>query len=186
MIEIWRDIKDYEGLYQVSNWGRVKSLNYHRTGREELIQPVIVKCYLQVCLYKDGKPKRFLIHRLVASAFLENPENLPQVNHKDEDKTNNFVGTQENEYKDGNLEWCSNEYNTNYGTRNERVSKKMINNEKLSKPVFQFTKTGDFIREWESTMECGRNGFDQGHVAACCRGEQKSHKGFIWKYKETL
>ena len=182
MEELWKDIKDYEGVYQVSNLGRIKSLNYRRTGKEKFLRPSKNEFgYLRVRLSKDKKTKTFLVHRIVASAFLPNPENKPDVNHKDEDKTNNFVGTPENDYKDGNLEWCDKEYNNNYGTRIERISKKLTNGKK-SKPVLQFTKTGKFVREWSSTMECGRNGFNQGLVCSCCLGERKTHKGFIWKY----
>lgn len=186
MIEIWRDIKDYEGLYQVSNLGRVKSLNYHCSGKERILKPIKDgRGYTFVILHKNRIKKHFLIHRLVASAFLENPENLPQVNHKDEDKTNNFVGTPENEYKDGNLEWCSNEYNINFGTANKRRSEKNTNG-KLSKLVLQYTLDGTFVKEYPSTQECGRNGFDFRKVSLCCLGKRKSHKGYIWKYKETL
>lgn len=179
-MEIWKDINDYEGLYQVGNFGRVRSLGNGKSNnsKERILQPRKRRDgYLQVVLCKDGKQKNFLVHRLVASAFIENTDNLPCVNHKDEDKTNNFVGTPENDYKDGNLEWCTNEYNNIYGTRIERFVKVM------SKPVLQFSKTGDFIREWTSVMECERNGFDQGHVSECCNGKRKSHKGYIWKYK---
>ena len=112
----------------------------------------------------------FKVHRLVATAFIDNSNNLPCINHKDEDKTNNVVD---------NLEWCTYKYNLNYGSRNKRSVKA------LSKPVLQFSKTGSFIREWESTRECGRNGFDHGQVVSCCLGKLKSHKGFIWKYKEV-
>ena len=173
-IEIWKDIKDYEGLYQVSNWGRVKSLNYNHTGKSKLLKPYDdTRGYLQVKLSKNRKSKNCLVHRLVATAFLENPENKPEINHIDEDKTNNRVD---------NLEWCEHKYNTNYGTRNERAAKAMTNG-KLSKPVLQLTLTGKLIREWPSTMECERNGFNFGNVAACCRGERKSDKGFRWMYK---
>lgn len=185
MREIWRDIKDYEGLYQVSNWGRVKSLGNGKSNnsKERFLRPGKDGCgYLQICLCKNGKTKMFLVHRLVATAFLENPNNLPEVNHKDEDKTNNFVGTPENDYRDGNIEWCYGEYNKNYGSRNERISKTMTNG-KLSKKVLQFTKTGKFVREWPSANECGRNGFNHGHIVLCCNGERKTHKGYIWKYK---
>lgn len=175
--EIWKPKKDYEGLYEVSNLGRVKSLGNGKSinSKEGILKPGKIKQgYLFVNLYKDGKRKMFLVHRLVAEAFLPNPENLPFINHKDEDKTNNSVD---------NLEYCTREYNNNYGTRNERVAKANTNGEK-SKKVLQFSLTGEFIREWPSTMECGRNGFNQGAVATCCRGEIKSHKGYIWKYKE--
>ena len=169
MLEIWKDIKGYEGLYQVSNLGNLMSLNYYRSGKPGLLIPVEDKDgYLQVTLCKDRKKKTFFIHRLVAEAFILNPENLPFVNHKDEDKTNNSVD---------NLEYCTHEYNINYGTHNERIAKA------LSKPVLQLSLSGDLIREWPSTMECGRNGFAQSAVARCCRGEKPQYKGFRWMYK---
>lgn len=179
--EIWRtavyDGEPYEN-YQVSNFGNVISLNFHRSGKPKLLKPTKDKDgYFQVTLYKDGKIKRIMVHRLVTEAFLLNPENLPQVNHKDEDKTNNFVGTPENDYKDGNLEWCTNEYNVNYGKRNQKCA------EALSKPVLQFTLEGEFIREWESAKEAKKNGFCSTCICNCCKGKHKSHKGFIFKYK---
>ena len=170
MTEIYKDIKDLEGLYQVSNFGQILSLNYHRSGKPRLLKPDTIRNgYLKVLLYKDGKKKKFLVHRLVAEAFIPNPDNLPCVNHKDEDKTNNSVE---------NLEWCSHEYNINYGTHNERSAKTR------SKKVLQFTLDGELIREWPSISECGRNGFSIGNICECCNGERKSHKGYIWKYKE--
>lgn len=183
MTEIWRDIKDYEGLYQVSNWGRVKSLWF---GKEKVLQPLKkTDGYLQVHLCKDGKQKTFLIHRLVTSAFLDNPDNLPEVNHKDEVKTNNFVGTPENNFRDGNLEWCDRKYNNNYGTRNERDSKTKING-KWSKPVLQFTLDGEFVREWPSMMEAQRNGFKHPKISLCCQGKKPQYKGFKWEYKKEV
>lgn len=183
--EIWLPvpIKEYCKLYKVSNFGRVMSLNYNHTGKIKILKPIKnTKGYLSVKLYKNGIGKMFRVHRLVAQTFIPNPDNLPQVNHKDEDKTNNFVGTPENDYKDGNLEWCDNKENSNHGTRNERISKTMTNG-KTSKPVLQFTKSGELIREWPSTMECERNGFDHRGVGDCCRGKQKSAYGYIWIYK---
>ena len=115
-MEIWKDVVYFEGLYQVSNLGRVKSLNYSRTGREKVLKPSKTNGYLQVYLYKEGKSKRFSIHRLVAFAFIPNPNNLPIVNHKDEDKSNNCVD---------NLEWCTVAYNNNYGTKNQRQAESL-------------------------------------------------------------
>ena len=187
--EIWKtaisDGEIYEG-FEVSNLGRILSLNYQNTGKSGLLKPYRdTHGYLQVKLSKNKKSKNCSVHRLVAEAFLPNPENKPEVNHKDEDKTNNFVFLNEDGSADkekSNLEWCEHKYNTNYGTRNERASKAMTNG-KLSKTVLQFTLDGEFIREWPSTMECERNGFHFGNVAACCRGERKTSYGFRWKYK---
>ena len=188
--EIWKtavyDGEIYDGLYKVSNWGRILSLDYNHTGKPGLMNPVNVGTgYLQVGLWKNKKTKRCYVHRLVAEAFLENPDNLPQVNHKDEDKTNNFVFLNEDGSVDkekSNLEWKNHRDNCNHGTRNERIAKAQTNG-KQSKRVLQLSLDGDLIRVWESTQECGRNGFDQGHVAACCRGELKTHKGFRWEYE---
>ena len=180
--EYWKPVVGYEGLYMVSNCGRVKSFDRWvkgRNGSVRFIKGRILKPttnlygYLFVKLCKDGKVKPFTVHRLVAEAFLPNPDNLPCVNHKDENKQNNNVS---------NLEWCSAQYNNTYGTRIERVAEKTTNG-KLSKPVLQYTLNGEFVREWESIAECDRNGYNQGNVYACCQGKQKTHKGYIWKYK---
>lgn len=183
--EIWLPVVGYVGLYEVSNFGRVRSLNYNHTGKTRVLSPLPLSCgYLQVCLCKNGEQKKFYIHRLVAQAFIPNWFDEKEVNHLDENKHNNFCGTPENDFNDGNLEWCDRKYNINYGTRNERVSEKIING-KRSKTVLQLTKTGELVREWPSIGEVDRNGYNKGAVAACCRGERKSHKGFIWRYKEV-
>ena len=170
--EIWKDIEEYEGLYQVSDNGRVRSLKY---GKERILKPERCKNgYLRVNLCKNEKQKHFLVHRLVALTFITNPNNLPQINHKDEDKTNNSVQ---------NLEWCDQKYNHNYGTINQRISEKMTNG-KLSKPVLQFTLDGKFVREFKSGMDIKRNlGYSCGNISSCCLGKRKSANGFIWKYK---
>ena len=193
--EIWRtaiyDGEPYEG-FEVSNLGRILSLNYRRTGKAELLTPVeITGGYFQVHLSKNGETKNCLVHRLVGETFLENPEGKPFINHKiegDEGKTMNMVIFNEdgtiNEEKT-TIEWVTAKENNDYGTHNERVSKAMTNG-KLSKRVLQLSLSGELIREWESTHECGRNGFDKGNVSRCCNGKQKTYKGYIWKYKETL
>lgn len=163
-MEIWKDIQGYEGLYQVSNEGNVKSL------KKGIILKVanVNNGYLAVQLWKNGIPKMRLIHRLVAKAFIPNPDNLPQVNHKNEDKALNIVE---------NLEWCSAKYNANFGTA---ISRRV---DKQSKQVEQFDAvTGELIRRWESTNECGRNGYTQSSVSQCCRGLRKQHKGYIWRF----
>ena len=177
--EIWKPIKGYEGLYEVSNLGRVKSLVRNGTIlKERILNQFIVKNYLKTNLRNKGQ-KQYYVHRLVAEAFIPIPNELKQyigtrylqVNHKDENPLNNIAS---------NLEWCIASYNTNYGTRNERVALKE------SKIVLQYDLKGNFIREWSSTMECGRNGYNQGSVSACCRGKRKYHKDCIWKYKEDI
>ena len=160
--EYWKPVVGYEGLYEVSNLGRVKSLKF---GKERILKPQKdTSGYLCVTLCKNNNQCQFKVHRLVAEAFIPNPNNLPQINHKDECKTNNIVS---------NLEWCDRKYNVNYGTRTEKCSKK----------VYQYTLDGKFVKEWKSTAECGRNGYNYGNVAACCRGKLKKYKNFIWKYK---
>lgn len=169
--EEWRDVIGFEGKYQVSNMGRVKSLDYLHTKEEKILKQFLNNRigYLQVKLWKEGKGKTCKVHRLVAKAFLGNPSNILMINHKDECKTNNVVS---------NLEWCTNSYNQKYGNCPKKIA------EKLSKLVYQYTKDRTLIAIWQSTMECGRQGFDGGHIAACCRGERKSHKGYIWSYTE--
>ena len=168
MDEIWRDIEGYEGLYQISNKGHVKSLH---NGSERILRPVIDKYgYMFVYLYNNNARKYFKIHRLVAQAFISNPENKPQVNHKDENKKNNCIE---------NLEWATAKENSNYGTRNERVA------DSRSKPILQYSKSGDFIRGWKSAREVERMlGIANSHIIACCKGKRKSAGGYIWRYKE--
>ena len=129
-IRKWKDIPGYEGLYQVSNIGEVKSLNYKRTGKSHLLKQAKDRDgYFKVILVKDKKHKNKSVHRLVAETFLDNPGNLPQVNHKDENPGNNLVT---------NLEWCTAKYNVNYGTRNERAGKAQLGekNHRYGKPAW--------------------------------------------------
>ena len=124
MSEIWKDIEGYEGLYKVSNLGRIKSLpKFHKTRysgymkKERILKPRFdTYGYLMVVLCKNKKEKNYLVHKLVANAFIPNTKNYDCINHKDEDKTNNCVD---------NLEWCDRYYNNNYGTRNKRISDTM-------------------------------------------------------------
>ena len=166
--EIWCPIKGFEGQYQVSDQGRVKSLKFDK---ERILKTgITTDGYLIVGLCKNGEHKWYSVHRLVALAFIPNPDNLPQVNHKDEDKDNNSVQ---------NLEWCDQKYNCNYGTRNQRQA------EKLSKPVLQFTKDGEFVKEWKSTKDVQMNlGYFHSNISNCCTGKRKSAYNFIWKYKD--
>lgn len=172
----------------VSNYGRVKSLpRVYRSGmdhrmvkqtEEHILSPNIAAGgYMVIVLSKNAKTRRFLIHRLVGQAFLPNPYNLPQINHKDEDPSNNRAD---------NLEWCDHKYNINYGTRNTRVSTKMTNGP-TAKAVLQYTLDGEFVKEWPSTMEIQRVlGFSNGTIGRACRGEYRQSNGYIWRYKSSL
>ena len=189
MNEIWRtavyDGIIYEELYKVSNLGKILSLNYRRTGKAELMNPFeMPNGYFQVKLRKNGKYKMCLVHRLIGETFLPNPENKPCINHKiegDEGKKINMVIFNEdgtiNEERT-TIEWATYEENNNYATHNERIAKA------LSKPVLQLSLSGELIKEWPSTRECGRNGFNQALVTKCCNGKRKTHKGFLWMYTD--
>lgn len=176
--EIWKDIQGYEGLYQVSNFGKVKSLNrtiitYNgitRNMSEKILKPRLHNGYYNVSLQKNNQTKYCTIHQLVANAFIPNPNNLSQVNHKDENKTNNHVD---------NLEWCTARYNINYGTHNERQALTK------SKTVYQYSLDKILLNVWKSTHDVHRKlGYAQGNIARCCRGEYKTSNGYIWSYEK--
>ena len=178
------DIKGFED-YQITDDGRVWSKKRNKWMKICHNQ----KGYCLVYLFKDGKNYCKQVHRIVAEAFIDNQDNLPQVNHKDECKTNNTIE---------NLEWCTNEYNHNYGTRNKRVGKKLsvilkgrkpseqcrlAQIEKMSKKVYQYTKDKQLINEYESATDAAKkNNFNKGTIGDCCRGKIKTYKGYIWKY----
>lgn len=177
-MEIWKDIKGYEGLYQVSSYGRVMSLGNGKSGKsiQRIMKPHKTnKGYLQVGLCKDGVRKLFKIHRLVAAAFIPNLLDYTQVNHRDENKENNHID---------NLEYCDNTYNYHYGTRIERVSEINKNNS-CSRPIIQYELDGTFVREWPSIRETKREcGYNNRGIIGCCNGEFKTAYGYIWRYKE--
>ena len=174
--EIWKDIEGYEGKYQASNKGNMKSLNYNNTGKERILKPKKDSGgYLQVHLSKDGKGKWYLVHRLVATAFIPNPQGYKEVNHIDEDKTNNCVE---------NLEWCSRSYNMTYNGRAKKVAKKI--GKKLSKPVIGIDKVTGLIVEFASAHEAEREtGIAQQNICACCKGKRNSCGGFYWMYADA-
>ena len=171
-MEQWKAISGYEGLYEVSDLGRVKSL-WH--GKEKILKPGKTHDgYLQVGLCKDGQRKTITVHRLVATAFISNPRNLETINHKDEVKTNNTVG---------NLEWMSIKDNINYGTRNKRLSETQINDKNKSKAVQMFDRQGNLLETFPSTHEAERiTGIAQQSISQCCLGKLKSAGGYVWRY----
>lgn len=145
--EIWKPISGYEGLYEISTHGNVKSLNYNHTKVAKNLKFGVSQDgkYYSVGLFKNNKRKKFRVNRLVAEAFISNPHNYPEVNHKDEDTFNNCVE---------NLEWCTRGYNINYGSRNRKVSEKLKNNPR-SKPILAILEDGT-IERYPSVTEATR------------------------------
>lgn len=186
VMEEWKDIDGYEGLYQISNLGRVRrlptevinSFGVRRFFEGGILNPTNSQGYLIVDLSRGGFRKHYLIHRLVAQAFLENPNSLPFVNHKDENKSNNTVD---------NLEWCTPQYNTNYGTSIERRSNshrgkkhKFSHHKKQWKAVSKYSKDGEFICTYPSmTIAAAETGNKVQNISnACIKGCKCG--GFYW------
>lgn len=162
-MEVWKDIKGFE-QYQISNLGNVYSKKVERL----LTAHPDKKGYLRVTFWKDNKGHTYKVHRLVAQAFIPNPLNLPQVNHRDENKENNSVD---------NLEWCDNTYNHGFGTRDERAKQTLTNRKNLSLPV-ECIETGII---YPSIMEARRQ-TGLRNISECCRGNRHTAGGFHWKY----
>lgn len=169
--EIWKDIKDYEELYQISNKGKVRNKRTNNI----LKNNIGTTGYYQVHLRNQGKPRTFLVHRLVGQAFVLNENNLPEVNHIDENKLNNLPS---------NLEWVTSKENCNHGTRIARCNGVRRNNTKNMKEVKGVSLIGDRTIVFPSANEAGRNGFDKSSVINCCNGKHgaKTHKGYRWSY----
>ena len=182
MVEIWKDIVvekngivyDFTGLYQVSNMGRVKSLNYNKTGEEKILKTRLNKNgYLMIGLNKDKKQQQFYIHRLVAYTFIPNPNKLPQINHKNEIKTDNFVD---------NLEWCTEQYNSQYSSYKQKgktftEERKQKISEAHKKKVLCI-ETGHIF----DSLKEAQTWLGKGNIKSCCRGIRKSAGGYHWQY----
>ena len=191
MEEIWKDIEGYEGIYQVSNLGRVRSLdrevpNCNAAGyvgtkilRGKILKPLKManSGYMEVHLKSNGQVKHGRIHRLVAEAFIPNPDNLPEINHKDEDKTNNRAD---------NLEWCDRQYNSNYGTRLIRISDTKKGNYYNMRSVQQLSEDGKVIRTYPSVKEAAaQTGASESVIIRICKGQKgQTAKGYRWRYAE--
>lgn len=178
MEEIWKPIKGFENKYLVSNYGSVKSIDYNKTGKEQILKQFENSGgYLQVFLGRGNEP---LVAKLVYEAFIGSIPNGMQVNHIDENKHNNSVS---------NLNLLSPKENSNWGTRNERmIETRNSNNGKYAeKCVQQYTKDGQFVSEYKSVADAARiNNFGQGNISNCCNGKLKSAYGYVWKYKEVV
>lgn len=181
MEEVWKNIEGYEGRYQVSNLGNVLSLNYRNHGYAKQLTP---KCNnngrLWVELFADKKRKPFLIHRLVAAAFIPNLEGHPQINHKDENPKNNRVE---------NLEWCTQEYNIQYYLDRHPAEKRKPRTStnkygvRLTLTIEQMTLTGEVVRRWDNSRQVAKElGWSDWSISECCRGKRKTAHGYIWRY----
>lgn len=184
--EVWKDIKGYEGFYQVSNLGRVKSLKrkvYAGRGRTRWQYERIMSDsktngngYKIVTLNKKSKEKNKYIHRLVAEAFLENPHNYKYINHKDENKFNNCVE---------NLEFCTAQYNCTYNNAHVKRGLRFRNNLINSKKIYQLDEENNIIKEYPSAAEAGRQlGITSSSIGACLKGLQQHSAGYKWKYAD--
>jgi hypothetical protein len=173
--EIWKDIEGYEGTHQVSTLGRVRSLDRTNTVGAKIKGKIMKQQsnkdgYMQVTI-KSGVKKTFLVHRLVAKAFIPNPQNYLEVNHKDVNVKNNRID---------NLEWCDRTYNCNYAGAHEKVAKS------LKIPVIQMDMNGNFIQEWDSIKEAAQAlNIPSTNITCCCKHpeKRKSIHGYKWKYK---
>lgn len=178
--EVWKPVVGYEDCYEVSNLGRVRSLPHEvptwfgtRITPSKIIKKTFNKRtgYFIVCLCKGNAKRTNLVHRLVAMAFLPNPDAMPQVNHKNEIKTDNRVE---------NLEWCDSTYNNNYGTKRDRISQ--ANQVSKCKPVAQI-KNGIIVAVYPSTI-AAKHITDPAHIGACANGKRKTAGGYVWKFIE--
>ena len=172
MQEIWKDISGYEGIYQISNLGRVKSIarktkNQYGDVNRILKIKIEKNGYARIGLFKDKKQKFFEVHRLVAQAFIPNTNHYPHVNHKDENKLNNNVE---------NLEWCTPNYNNNYGIRTLKSS---ITKQKK---IAQYDLKGNLIKIWNSQKEAIEKLKISNHITDVCNNTRKTCGGYKWKF----
>lgn len=183
-METWKPIEGYEGLYEISDLGNVASLNYRGTGTRKNLTPKVNNAgRLWVELVNHKKKKCFLIHRLVASAFIPNPNNYPQINHIDENPKNNRLE---------NLEWCTGEQNINLWLNNHperrrepRTRKKIYPNRvgRNKYPILQMSKEGRLVKSWGYAIEIKRElGFHPTSIWECCEGKRKTAYGYKWQY----
>lgn len=161
--EEWKPIEGYEGRYEVSNYGRVKSLKTN----DLISQRIDKNGYYQLKLHKDGKARNYLVHRLVAKAFIPNPNNFPIINHIDINPLNNHVD---------NLEWCSYKYNLNFKTRNETLSRS------LKLHYFAPIRCIETQKIYESPYELDNEGFNHTFIYSCCRCDIECAYGLHWEY----
>lgn len=179
--EVWKDMKGYEGYYKISAFGKIRSLDRVTVNGRRLkgkaIRTRTSKGYTIVTLHKEGNRKTFLVSRLVALNFLNNPANKSEVNHIDEDKSNNHVS---------NLEWCTSKENANHGSRNKRIANAMINkDETRARGVAMLDKNnGEVLKEFRAVNEAYRylNRAANGNISKACRENKRTVYGYKWRF----
>ena len=187
-VEIWKPVVGYEGLYEVSNLGKVKAIKWHRGEEEKEMKPYTTyKGYLRLRLTKNGKGKQFQIHRLVAEAFIPNPENKPCIDHINTDRTDNTVWLNEDgsvNYEKTNLRWVTNKENCNNPISKQNYSKS--NKDKTAVPILQFDKNMNFIKKWESMTDAETSLGIKSRLSEYCGNKygRKTAGGFIWRYAD--
>ena len=192
-IEIWKPVVGYEGLYEVSNLGNVRSLNYRHTNTIKNLSLSLSKYgYIQVNLWKNCKGKVLAVHKLVAEAFIPNPDNKPEIDHINTDKTDNTVWFNEDgsiNYDKTNLRWVTKKENMNNPLTIKDLSKIRIGNKNaksIYRAVLQYTKDGKLIKEWASMNSAARElKISRSGIHSCCNGRNrtKSYGGYVWRYK---
>lgn len=180
---IWKPVPGYEALYEVSNAGDVRNTEYLSSRTNCIISRPVPRVlrqetshdgYKRVVLSNNGKHRHFSVHRLVAMAFVPNPNNMPQINHIDENPANNRAD---------NLEWCNGKQNCNHGGHCQRIAIRQTNNPSRSKPVRQLDMDGNFIKEYPSTREAERQtGVACEQISRCCKGRNHHAGGCRWEY----
>lgn len=191
-MEIWKDVKDYKWLYEVSNLGKVKSMNYNHTWKEQVLKSwMSIHWYEIVSLCTKGKSKTCTVHRLVWIEFIPNPENKPQINHINWRKTDNRVEnlewvTRSENVKHAYTTWLKKSTDNNVFVTNNPNKWRFWKNSKHSRIVYQYSIDLKFIKKWESIMDIQRElwMFNQ-NIIACCRWRAKTAWWYKWSYQRS-
>lgn len=170
--EEWRDVVGYESAYKVSNCGRIKSIGrYKFVGKDKILKESSNYGYMLVDLCMNNKTSIKRVHRLVATAFIDNPKNHPIINHKDENKANNCVE---------NLEWCTNKHNSNWGSCRDKISKRI---KYSGRNYCKYDTNGNLVKTYYSLTDITKDGYNYQQVLLCCHGKNNVCRGYVWRFE---